>query len=278
MAKRHSLLRAIGLVTAAVSLFVLPLVVDTIAPSKVNGQSHAHTAGTEILYTLNWRWGKAIPQADHGGWTVTNKLGYRIRVRRGYLVTGGVQLVHCQANAKDQALSQFMRWLYPEPVYAGHGGEQDESRSAGPYVESLAQPDPITLERVLIPQGATYCQVHYLVAPGLETAKGAPAEINMAGTSLYIEGDYYSSGQETAQPFTIKTELAWGAISNMLPVAGERAVTRLQISNKRAIISFRRDLGTLFDEVDFDHMSETDQARAVLRSLTRQTQVFVESE
>jgi hypothetical protein len=260
----------IGIILAAAGLALLPILIQ--------GRPNILAANTEITYYLDWTQDRIRLHEDGQGWSVINDLGYHVSVERGYLVTGSVQLVPCPRADRGGAASWLIDRLLPPPAYAGHGGEWDESKSTLPYVESLTGPSHVKLETVSVPRAALYCQAHYLVAYGVESAKNLPSELDMIGTSLLVEGMVRAAETGPAQPFSIKTELVWGTITDLRPVAGPADHLRLTTGGDAVTVTLRRDLGALFDGVDFDRMIELDQAKAVLRSVTNQTQVFVEAE
>jgi hypothetical protein len=258
----------IGITIAAAGLALLPILIQ--------GQSSVLSSTTEITYYLDWTQDRISPNEDGQGWSVINDLGYQVSVERGYLVTGSVQLVPCPQPDQGGAASWLIDRLLPPPAYAGHGGERDESKSSLPTVESLTEPTPVNLETVSVPRTALYCQAHYLLAYGVDVAKNLPSEPDMIGTSLLVEGLVRASETGPARPFSIKTELVWGTITDLRPAAGPADHLRLTTGRDPVTVTLRRDLGALFDGVDFDHMTEIEQAKAVLRSVTNQTQVFVE--
>lgn len=266
--RQTRLIRMIAIIAAAAGLALLPILIQ--------GQPNFLSSTTEITYHLDWTQDRISPNEDGQGWSVINDLGYHVAVERGYLVTASVQLVPCPKADQGGAASWLIDRLLPRPAYAGHGGEQDESKTTLPYVESLTEPSLVNLDTVPVPHGALYCQAHYLVAYGIEAAKNLPAEPNMVGTSLLVEGMVRASQTGPARPFSIKTDLVWGTITDLRPTAGTADHLRLTTGRDAVTVTLRRDLGTLFDGVDFDHMTEIDQAKAVLRSVTNQTQVFVE--
>jgi hypothetical protein len=267
--RRTRLFRISAIIVAAAGLALLPILIQ--------GQTNFLSSTTEITYYLDWTQDWVRPNEDGQGWSVINDLGYHVTVERGYLVTGSVQLVPCPQPDQGGAASWVIDRLLPSTAYAGHGGERDESKSTLPYVESLTEPTQVKLETVSVPQDALYCQAHYLVAYGVEAAKNLPAKPDMIGTSLLVEGVVRASETGPARPFSIKTELAWGTITDLRPTAGPADHLRLTTDHDPVTVTLRRDLGTLFDGVDFDRMTEIEQAKAILRSVTNQTRVFVEN-
>lgn len=230
-----------------------------------------------ITYRLDWEWGRAKPHDHSPGWTTINDLGYQVSVKRGYLVTGQVQLIPCQDGDHQHPLSRLINPLRPQPASAGHGGERNETKSTRPYVESLLQPVQADLETISV-SGTEYCQAHYLVAYAVEAAKNLPLEMDMIGTSLFLEGEYHLRDAKSARSFTLKTNLAWGALTDLNYARQESPLVTngsVVAGDGPVIVTFHRNLGALFDGVDFDHMSETDRVKTVLRSLTKHLEVSI---
>jgi hypothetical protein len=97
--------------------------------------------------------------------------------------------------------------------------------------------------------------------------------VNMLGKSLYITGDYQAPGSSQHITFEIQSKLAWGALLDLLPTSNPVAQaaddTIDHIRAPRVVI--QRNLGTMFDQIDFATMSATSQGRIVLRNLVKST-------
>lgn len=228
-----------------------------------------------ISYHLAWEWEGARKVEE--GWQVTNDLGYEVHVKQGYLVNRSIELVECPARSTHESHGWLLDTFAPTSAYAGHGDdEHDESRISAPYIESLANPASSDLERVLVHQTA-YCQAHYLIGEGIETSQNLPAELDMLGLSMFLAGEYKAPDAESATPFTISTELAWGRLTDLMAPDsnGSLSQTMLTIEGQTVDVTIRRELRSLFDGVDFKTMSATDQAKTVLRSLANSTNIIV---
>ena len=238
------------------------MIMDEVTISDTGTVTQAPSTG-QITYYLDWDWGQATSNASGQGWAVTNDLGYDIQVTNGYLVNRTIQLVACEHNHTASMSSALLNVILPQTALAGHGDtERDASQINTPFVESLATPMLLEVETVTGDEPA-YCKTHYLLAPGIETATNLPVNTDMVGTTLLIEGQYKASGNNSFEPFTISTNLAWGTNANL--------DTLHNSGNTNVVISRRLD--TLFDNVDFDQMSTAEQAQAVLRSITNSTEV-----
>lgn len=276
----------IGLISSIMAGCATPSQTANVTTTSTATATHTHshdpattpTTG-QILYQLDWQWGKATPAADGQSWEVVNDLGYRIRVTRGYLVTGSAQMVACPHThaaapaTLGQHIAEAVSGLFaPSVALAGHGEESDASRIKTPQVESLTAPSPIHLTAQWGNE-PSYCQMHYLLAHGVASAQNLPSDVSMIGNSLLIEGEVRGPGQAEATAFTIKSPLAWGnnialtaADGSIAPATGVKSGTFLHLI-------IRRDLGNVFDGVDFVNMTPPDQAKQVLRSIIQNTSV-----
>ena len=225
----------------------------------------------QITYRLDWRWGQALPAEQ--GWMVTNDLGYQVHLKQGYLVTYSTELIECPSNAAQT--SWHLDQIGPQPAYAGHGADPSEARITASVVEDLAHPLASTIETVAV-TASSYCQGHYVIGPaGVETTRNLPQQIDLIGTSLFIQGDYQDPETAAITPFTIQTKLPGGVIADLTSVEAINEPVQVLTGSVPIEVTLRRDLGSLFDGVDFGQMSEQEQARGVLRSLTGSTSLLI---
>lgn len=237
---------------------------------EINTTPKNSNLGQQFTYLLDWDLENVELNKTGPGWSVTNNLGYRIQIERGYLVNRSIELIACEHNHTAGVSSIISALFLPQPAYAGHGNtEHDTSRISRPFVETLTTPGPVELETVTGMEPA-YCQMHYLIAPGIETAKNLPDDADMLNVSLFIEGTYQTQDSNTAVPFTITTDLAWGTVTDL--AAGEAG---LSLENQTNSVTIRRRLGALFNDVDFNEMSGKAQAKAVLRSLVKNVTITI---
>ena len=248
--------------------------ISYVPDNPVTIDHHADIPLHQITYTLDWTWGDATPNSNGNGWTVTNDLGYEIQVERGYLVNRSMELIPCPTE--DTISSLILEQFLPQLAYAGHGSDdRDPSRISRPFVESLTAPTSAILETTYGYQ-PDYCQVHYLIAEGIETARNLPSEMDMQGISLFVEGRYRAPGANNFIPFTITAPLTWGTITDVITEI-EAEKTILTVDTPISHITIRRNLATMFDEIDFARSSGEEQAKAVLRALTAGTEAIIES-
>lgn len=248
-------------------LFILTSLIGGIALTFISVEQLG-----QITYRLEWEWGQAQPTEQ--GWTVTNDLGYEVQVNRGYLVAYSAELIGCEPSVLDTAW--LFDYLGPQPAYAGHGADPNETRLTASYIEDLRRPVAVTVETVTVTPHS-YCQAHYLIGPAGDSAtQNLPQDVNMIGQSLFIAGAYIAPGAERAVSFTLQTRFPDGVIRDLSAVETNQPTQLKVTTNSKAItVAIRRDLGTMFNGVDFEQMSESEQARAILRSLTDATNVVI---
>jgi hypothetical protein len=118
----------------------------------------APKAGTphQVRYQLDWVWddGQKIPGGT--AWEVTNDLGYRVRVTRGYVTSYSMELVECPKNAATTPVARlgtFLRLAVEGTAFAGHATGTPNPAAIHPMqVESLTEPKPQQLRPVLLSQ------------------------------------------------------------------------------------------------------------------------------
>jgi len=235
---------------------------------------------TEIRYELGWRaQGASDAASASGGWQVTNDLGYRVRVERGYVVSRSMELVECprDARAPSAALAWLAGALGPSLAHAGHSSLlPNPAAITTPLVESLTAPRQLVAGRVaVVPQA--YCRAHYLVARAERDARDLPADVDMVGKSLLLEGSYLAPGATDPVAFRVATSIANGALLDLAapgapPSPGSRAYDGAAGVVR---VTIERDRAHLFDGIGFASASEQDVARRVLGNLIAHTRVAV---
>jgi len=208
---------------------------------------------SEVRYRLRWSYGKATPLPSGTGWRVTTDLGYDITVTKAYLVSYRVQLVECELEL--DSLSRSLRLWGSRPAFAGHGDDTNLTTAGGPFLESIDSPDELEVAG-LFPHNESFCQFHYLVS-----GKGAQNDI-----TLHVEGTYRKDGGEV-QPFSVDSTQHHG---NLLDVSNLSKTL-----DQPAIIQVTRDLGQMFEHVNFDEDSDKTITWRMLDSLVNTMKVEV---
>jgi hypothetical protein len=220
-------------------------------------------SATEVRYHLAWDWGDAQPTDK--GWRVTTDRGYEVEVTEGFLITYSVQLAPCTEDELGRGFD-LRRVFGIGRAWAGHGGEEDPSAWLTGIAEPLATPQPVSLEPVPLDTGI-YCSAHYLVARAETKARGLPDEFNMVGTSLYVVGTAALDGGEP-QPFSIWSTLPVGEL-----MSWSEPVSPVDLSRGSVDVTITRDLGRLFDSVEFATMSSENIEKTMLLGLINRLRV-----
>ncbi|MDP6942894.1 MAG: hypothetical protein QF464_01995 [Myxococcota bacterium] len=219
---------------------------------------------TQIRYHLTWDWGEAA--ATEGGWAVVNDRGYTVEVTDGYLVTHSVQMAPC-TDADLGVDTTLSRLFGAGRAWAGHGGVDDPSAWLTGMAESLAHPEPTALGPIAVNSGL-YCRSHYLVARAEPGMLGLPESMDLVGVSLYIEG---TAALDEPLPFAVLSTLPTGSLMGWTDPVSPIALTGGDID-----VTITRDLGRLFDGVDFATMSDDAIQKTVLLGLAERVRVRVE--
>lgn len=237
------------------------------------GSAAPHAAPTphRVRYRLDWVWDDGRKQADSDAWEVTNDLGYRVRVTRGYVTSYSMELVECPKSAPLSLLG----WpLLAATAYAGHSSGTPNPAAIRPMlVESLLQATPREAGSVLLPPQA-YCQLHYLVARAANDASGLPADLDMVDASLHVDGTYQAPGSSGATPFSIHTAIAYGGLFDH--TVDSPAMLQVDTGRGATQVTVRRHAGRMFDGVDFARMTDQVAAGQILRSLIDHADVEIQ--
>ncbi len=219
----------------------------------------------DVAYRMSWAWGAAQPLSAEGGWTVTNDLGYEIRVRTGKLVTRNLELVPCHAPPEEKPLARLFQGFGPLAAHAGHGSVlPNASRISRSFDEDLAKPASRAVEvrRVRDPD---YCQGHFLIA--------RPSGTPPSAASLEIAGAWSRRGRRPT-PFAIRGATAYGRLKDLRDASSGLAERQSIVGGVR--VEVRRELDSMFDGIDFEAMSEAEQAGRIARSLVDNAQLLAE--
>ncbi len=246
------------------ALLVLPIGISWLRSDTTTASTSAavHTPSGSVTYVLDWSWGRAQPNAD--GWWTTSDRGYTVSVSDGYITTHALELVACphEHPASTSSLSSQLLDLLDAPsAAAGHSSlHHDTSRLTQAWVEPLTAPISQT-SAVLTVDEPSYCQLHYLVAA--DPAAAQPT------TTVAITGTYIAPNTMVAVPFSITSDLTWGRNAALASADG------IPMHGQQLHIHIQRDLGSLFDGVDFQADADA-QAKAILRALTDAVSVSAE--
>lgn len=216
--------------------------------------------------SLRWKvdWDTTGVTTTGDGWEVTNGRGVTFHVTRGYLVTYGLQLRPCETTTSTA--SRILNSLRPVPLaWAGHSGLNDQSFVYG-EVEPLM---PLTagFEReVLLPDDASYCSIHYLVARADTNLAASAATVPMERVTLHLDGWWSSPTTDGQQPLAIHTELNTGSYIDLV-----RPISTAGGGNETVVVT--RQLAAFFDDLDPAALSEARLAQALLLNIAAAARV-----
>jgi hypothetical protein len=234
-------------------------------------------ASHAVSYRLEWSWNGATVEAS-GGWQTVNDRGYRVRLERGYLVDYSMELVECPKEALQSGLDASWPWLPVRSAWAGHMPTTPNPAAIHtPHIEALHA--PTDFEVGSLPLAAQrYCRIHYLIARANRSAVGLPEDVDMVERSLYVRGTYQSADAPEPRPFELATSAANAVLTQLFPpgqygVKGAAFVVDTGRENARVVM--HRQLGTLFNGVDFAAQPGARIERQLLQNLIDGTQIAV---
>jgi len=255
----HVLDNAVGAALALASSLLLgcPGVEDdTAAPASID--SDAALTLSSASWGLAWDLGRVEAAGD--GWVGKTDTGYRFELESGFLVDYAVQLVACDnAVMASRGGDRWLGLLGIGVAHAHHGEVQDTSLIEPVEVEVVGAPDRALAWSRFTP--GEYCGLHWLVArgdPETRTDDGASAW----GTSLKLTGRWWGV-DGVAGDIALSTSLNRPMLRGFDDCA-------LRGNGEHATVTLTRDLGGLFDGVDFEQDGPSAIEWAVLGNLVDQ--------
>jgi hypothetical protein len=262
----------------AIALVIIPLMV--LAHSLVEQNSQNSSKNTTLTSSLhyNLEWDISPVEVPVWAWQFENDLGYEINLKELYLSSYSAQLVQCEESAHTHTSRIIPENLLAVPTaFAGHGDLLENStRTTEPFLEALktsstdysTKTDWSSLYNLDM---NSYCKVHYLIGPVLETSTNLQANPDMLGQTLQLSGHFRHvdilNGEWT--DFSLSSDQADGILID-LPNFAEQHEEDPSIYYE---ISLNRELQTLFNDIDFPNTTEEEMATIILRNLTENTTV-----
>ena len=166
-------------------------------------------SGTNLVITAAHRTSSGTPQLGGGSRTFTNDLGTRITLSRAYLAYQVVEIVACTGSDPSSGNLRLRRaayelWSLLAPIgvaYAHTDGTP--TRLGEPSVDHLLDPDG---QRLILgelsPPLASYCHALVTLGPADDDAANLPADADMVGLTVHLEGSYQVAGSDAIVPFT----------------------------------------------------------------------------
>jgi hypothetical protein len=187
---------------------------------------------------------------------LTTDTGYEVTLTRGYLVTASADLEVCAADALWlRRLERRATW-----VKSAHAHESGTPTHIGsPYVEALVGGGTTPVDYgVFSPPPDRYCTLRYDIGPADSDAEGLPADPDMVGKSLYLEGTY-TAADGVAHAFTASTSAT---------ATAELGLSTLDLQSAgTADVLVRKSAAHWFDGIDFAAATPDDIATKVLANI-----------
>ncbi len=209
-------------------------------------------------------WDKAgVEPASGGGFALTNDLGYRVTIHRGWLVTFSMELVECKPPTG--AWDTLRSLMAPGIAYAGHPkGDLNPAAITTPLVEALHEAGPPVIAGERDPGAVRYCKLHFLVARAPRDLAAAFTEVDLNQVSLYLEGTW-QRGDGEPTPFVVKTSVAHGTFAEVEVETGVAG----------ADVILTRRLAGFFDGADFATLTGRQLERHLVKAVVDATSVTV---
>ena len=218
-----------------------------------------------VTYELVWIAGDAVDEAS-GAWRVTTALGYEVEVSRALLTVSTVQMTPCDDLARSSDAPGLL-WLVDaalgvRPAFAGHGAlEADPSAVLEEQLELVA-PGATTVLGPSSMADHDYCGLHVLFGPSTEEASLDGVDMHLH--VLHIDGAW-RAGEGVWTPFEVHTALPTGALVDLEGLDG--SARPISAGSRAAVVRVERDLGRLFDAVDFQAVNEDSRDKAILTAI-----------
>jgi hypothetical protein len=175
-------------------------------------------------------------RAADGTLTVVTDLGYTVRLDRAYLVSSSVEIFACPTVGR-----RVSRWLIGRAQAHALGSP---TRLGTALVEPLTgAAEAITLGDIRPPPDR-YCRVVYTASAADHDAVGLPADLAVAGKTVYLAGTF-ARGAVEPRPFTVSS-------SAPFTVEAPLADADLFAAAPRATLLVRKQADHWFDGVDFE--------------------------
>ena len=236
-------------------------------PDSSTGELDPH----QIRYVLEWDLDDIEMLLD-GSIGLTTGEGHRITIHQGWLVNYSASLVPCDYWNGTDAGSGGLRLLGIGSAHAAHGGDDDPSMTRNAVFENLLTGETSILDEVTVtPQ--RYCKLHYVTAKSNLMTRDAPMDLNLEGSSLYVEGTIQRNDEEAPEAFTIDTDLAYGILRPLFDDVDPMA--SMNTEDGGIEVRIRRRLWRLFEDADLAHENVRGVGFNMLKSLLSNTTVSI---
>jgi len=203
------------------------------------------------------------PALEGGVRTIRTDLGYEVRIERGYLATGSVGLLPCgdQHHHHLQELGSRLLELLVPKAYAHHTGGSPIELAVGAVESLLAPSDAWIALGSLAPPPDRYCGLRLTASPADGSNIGHPADGEMQGRTLRLEGTYQHDDAAEPTPFTLDAAVSFDVDLHF------EAIDLGPAGDQTASLSIRKALDTWFDGIDLEADDDDAIRAAVLSNL-----------
>jgi len=235
------------------------------------------------IWTLAWDTeGVTFPEA--GGLELETDLGYRVSVQSGRISSHSVSFGACDASAggaggagasraRSISSSALARWGLPVRSAHAHTEGVDPSMIETSLVEDLTAPREVESDHSFT--ASRYCRAHWLLARPMTPTAG-PDDVAMEGRSMMVTGTFERDGE--AHDFVIDTWWPHGRLVDLQDAVAADAhdAARNDGGARHAFVRVTRQLGQLFDGIDFETASDDQIAGLAIDNLVDGTDIHVD--
>jgi hypothetical protein len=210
------------------------------------------------------------PLSDDGSWSVITDSGVWVRIDRGFLVSYSMELLECEDSPQVGFAGDWFGRIGIQEAHAGHDTSVPNLVAVSdPYVESLTNLRT-TVFGTTAAEGAVYCDAFYLIAKALRETRQLPAEPQMVGRSLFLEGVFRAPETTMEVDFALDFSGADGLLGVLVPSAADVdsfPAFQYESAREAAVVHVKRRLSTLFNGLNWNGVGEPEFAQGVVRNL-----------
>ena len=234
------------------------------------GGSSSETAGTRLTLNVLHRQtvvSDAAASVPAGSRTFSNAEGVSLTLDKAYLVQWSVELkADCSGSPFALRGRDVLEFFFPS---ANAHALEAPTRLSVPHIIDLTAADntPVALGEISPPPG-DYCGLQIELFPADEDTVGLPADVDMLGKTLYLQGSYsLADGEPRAFKLVSDKKLAEKGLlfaDNILSFDNDRlsAVKRITLYYDQ-----------WFDGVDFEQLDQPQTTDLILSNIRRSLQV-----
>lgn len=272
----------IGALLGALALVVTPsCALDAPKEAGAEGPSADEGSPGAYLWAASWSltWDTTrLDPARGGGWSVKTDMGYAVRLKYGWLVDHSVSFGPCDTGGASAGVggSSALRLFGLGIREARAHDDADPSAIEAMYAEDLLHPEPAGPWPMTF-EAKRYCRAHWLIARATAKLSAPPSVAPLLdGRSLYLAGTWERGGARRA--FTVDTWWPAGHLRDLDEVLDPSALAAARADGGAyaARVTVKRDLGAMFDGIDFETASEEVITGLTVENLAARAELKVE--